>query len=181
MLLTATTDWIQATAALIAVPGAITAFVLLFKRDKARETEISSLVSMSEQLTKMLGVSENRYRDSKKPHIETVLEYEQNGNILRLKFKNTNPQTSVRSYRSNVQNEQITKFGIANSGTEQHFHIEFRNVLPKTKVLWVDYATEENLVFIQEIFIWHENGHFVHSPGPIIYEKNSPLYESPTP
>ena len=47
------TDIAQAIAAMIAIPGAIAAFVVLFKRDKAREVEISSLSTIAGQLTQM--------------------------------------------------------------------------------------------------------------------------------
>lgn len=46
----AITDWIQAVAALLAVPGAIAAFVVLFQRDKQKDEMIAALKAQSASL-----------------------------------------------------------------------------------------------------------------------------------
>ena len=44
------TDWIQAIAGLIAVPGAIAGFILLFRKDKEKETQINKLAGIVEKI-----------------------------------------------------------------------------------------------------------------------------------
>jgi hypothetical protein len=44
------TDWIQAIAGLIAVPGAIAGFILLFRKDKEKEAQINKLAGIVEKI-----------------------------------------------------------------------------------------------------------------------------------
>lgn len=44
------TDWIQAVAAIIAIPGAIAAFIVLFKRDREKEEVVKQLTEQTKHL-----------------------------------------------------------------------------------------------------------------------------------
>lgn len=171
------TDIAQAIAAMIAIPGAITAFIILLKRDKARESEIGSLSTIAGQLTQMQLESEKRYKASKKPTISISISHLQKEKKIRIDFTNTNHNTTLKSYSQNTHLEDFTILTttINQQNTTQSFWlgISYKNEPPEYVVLHMDYETEEGYTFIQDLIIWFENGQYVFSPSAIIDKVNS--------
>jgi hypothetical protein len=171
------TDIAQAIAAMIAIPGAIAAFIILFKRDKARESEIISLSTIAGQLTQMQLESEKRYKASKKPIIGISITHLPNEKKIRIDFVNTNHSTTLKSYSQNTHLEDFTILTttINQQNTTQSFWlgISYKTVPPEYVVLHMDYKTEEGYTFIQDLIIWFENGQYVFSPSAIIDKANS--------
>jgi len=170
-------DITQAIASIIAIPGAITAFIILFKKDKARESEISSLSTIAGQLTQMQQESEKRYKASKKPIIDISISHLQNEKKIRIDFTNTNHNTTLKSYSQNTHLDGFTMMTttINQQNTNQSFSIgiSYKTEPPEYLVLHMDYATEEGYAFIQDLIIWFENGQYNFSPSIIIDKINS--------
>lgn len=171
------TDIAQAIAALIAIPGATAAFIILFKRDKARESEISSLSKIAGQLSQMQLESEKRYKASKKPIIIISVNHLQNEKKIRIDFANTNHSTTLQSYSQNTHLEDFTILTttINQQNTTQSFWlgVSYKSEPPEYLVLHMDYVTEEGYTFIQDLIVWFENGQYVFSPSAIIDKVNS--------
>ncbi|KAF0200855.1 MAG: hypothetical protein FD170_3136 [Bacteroidetes bacterium] len=171
------TDIAQAIAAMIAIPGAIAAFVVLFKRDRAREAEVSSLSTIAGQLTQMQLESEKRHKASKKPIIGIAITHLQNEKKIRIDFTNTNHTTTLKSFSQNTHLEDFTILAttINQQNTTQSFWlgISYKNEPPEYVVLHMDYETEEGYTFIQDLMVWFENGQYVFSPSAIIDKVNS--------
>jgi membrane-associated protease RseP (regulator of RpoE activity) len=173
------TDIIQAIAALIAIPGAIAAFIILFIRDKSRESEIKSLSTIAAQLTEMQIETEKRYKSSKKPLIMTKLTSDLKDGKITLEFLNSNSNTSITTLKvtGDVELYNIISFGINDLNGKQSSSVilAYKDKPFEFSVLHVDYTTEEGYTFIQDILIWFENGIYKYSPSVIIDQKNSPL------
>jgi hypothetical protein len=171
------TDIAQAIAAMIAIPGAIAAFIILFKRDKERESETNSLSRIAGQLTQMQLESEKRYKASKKPIIGIFISHLPAEKKIRIDFVNTNHNTTLKSYSQNTHLEDFTISTtiINQQNTTQSFWlgISYKNEPPEYVVLHMDYETEEGYTFIQDLIIWFENGKYVFSPSAIIDKANS--------
>jgi len=170
-------DIIQAIAALVAVPGAIVAFFVLFKSDKARESEILSLSNIATQLTQMQSEAEKRYKSSKKPLIHIKLNFLKDENKIRIDFINTNQNSNLRSYTANTHLDGFTlsTTTINQQNTNQLFGIgvSYKAEPPEYLILHMDYITEEGYTFIQEISIWFDGDKFVFAPSVIIDKSNS--------
>lgn len=121
------TDIIQAIGAMIAIPGALAAFVLLFRKDKARQSEIKSLSEMAKHLSQMIELSERRQKLEKKPHWKIVYSRVKMMTTFYLTFTNTNKNTSIGSfYIKPVPDEilRLKKFDISENEGSQCFRIE---------------------------------------------------------
>lgn len=172
------TDWIQAIAAFIAIPGTVWTLIVLLKRDKARESEIQSLSQIASQLTNMLKVSEARHRDSKKPLI-SVKAVDLNPYLLiRCDFVNSNTQASITEYMCTTDAPATIKLSrttIANNDGKQSFAIEISYTGEKPDYVGIDmsYETEEGYVFNQYIPIWlYQGKEYKCSPATILDGKN---------
>ena len=166
------TDIIQAIASLIAVPGAIAAFIILFKRDKGRESEIESLSTIASRLSKMQEENDRRYRASKKPHISIGFKYEYGNSQIRLDFANINSNTTISSYeiKSNNDNLEIIRYSINESQGKQTFLIvlNLKSNTVDSAVLNLNYITGEGYTFYQDIILWRDNFNFLHSQSAIV-------------
>lgn len=171
------TDIAQAIAAMVAIPGAIAAFIILFKRDRARESEIKSLSTIAGQLTQMQLEAEKRYKASKKPIIGISITHLQNEKKIRIDFTNTNHTTTLKSFSQNTHLEDFTILTttINQQNTTQSFWlgISYKNEPPEYVVFHMDYETEEGYTFIQDLMVWFENGQYIFSPSAIIDKVNS--------
>lgn len=171
------TDIAQAIAAMIAIPGAIAAFIVLFKKDKARETEINSLSAIAGQLTQMQRESEKRYKASKKPIIGISINHLRDKKKILIEFTNTNHNTTLKSYSQNTHLEDFTimKTTINQQNTTQSFllGINYKSTPPEHIMLPMDYETEEGYTFIQDVKIWFEDNQYVFAPSAIIDKNNS--------
>jgi len=166
------TDIAQAVAALIAIPGAIAAFILLFIRDRKRESEIQSLSDISNQLTQMLEASETRYRNMKKPRISVGYTFAPFNNGIILQFKNSNSQTTVTYYEveCDIDYLNIVPVGIREEDGNQEFSIIITQDPFNVEhiELELEYQTEEGYLFSQDVVITkYDNGVFI-SPSFII-------------
>lgn len=81
----ALTDWIQAFAALIAIPGAIAGFIVLFIRDKSKQLQIDSLAILAEQqkeevklLTKQISINLELFEFEKRKRKHAIMPIIQN-------------------------------------------------------------------------------------------------------
>ncbi len=81
----ALTDWIQAFAALIAIPGAIAGFIVLFRRDKSKQIQIDSLALLAEQqteevklLTKQISINLESFEFEKRKRKHAIMPIIQN-------------------------------------------------------------------------------------------------------
>lgn len=174
------TDIIQAIASIIAIPGAIAAFVILFRKDKNRESEIKSLSEIAGQLTMMFEASENRYKSTKKPHMEIKLDHFEVLNMFTISFKNTNLQSTLNRYKYDVNEEIVdTKYSINEVQGKQTFKIDLKySNLPDFINLNIDYTTDDNYTFIQDIFIVKKAKQYGLSTSAIIDKTKSPLYSN---
>jgi len=175
------TDIVQAIAACIAVPGALAAFYVLIKKDKARESEIKSLSEIANQLTQMMEASENRYKSSKKPHLEIEVSHELDSIHFRLEFKNTNRQSTIKNYNCTVLEDiEVMKLGISEKAGLQSFtiHLQFNHSfnmsdLPAFFSLNMEYITDDNYVFLQDVYIVNKARKFDIVPFTIIEKTKS--------
>lgn len=171
------TDKIQAIAAIIAIPGAIAGFWVLFRRDRERESEIQSLATMAQKLTAMQEENEKRYRASRKPFISITIEHLQENKTIRLDFRNSNPNCTITKYKANAHLDgfNLVTMSINQNGSEQLFSvgISYKAEPPDATVLQMDYETEEGYEFIQDITVWWDRDHYVYSPGPLIDKNNA--------
>lgn len=171
------TDITQAIAALIAIPGAIAGFWVLFRRDRERELEIRSLSTIADNLVKMQEENEKRYRASRKPFISITIEHLQENKKIRLDFRNNNPNCTITKYKAKVHLDDfnLVTMTINQNGSEQLFSvgISYKVKPPDATVLQMDYETEEGYEFIQDITVWWDRDHYVYSPGPLIDKNNA--------
>lgn len=165
------TDIVQAIAASVAIPGAIAAFIVLFKRDKNKEQELKSLAEIASQLTEMLNASENRYKDFKKPHMKIKLDSDSTDEMLTVVFNNINTQTTLKEYKA-VEDKSKVKLQrqpVSNSAGKQWFCVQLtiKDPILDSTTLKMEYETEEGYFFTQTIFIWYDNGEYVILPREI--------------
>ncbi len=150
------TDVVQAIAAIIAIPGTFVSFILLIRKNKARESEIQSLSEIAGKLTRMQQDSEYRYKLSKKPIIVMRVErFEKN--TIRLTFRNTNSATMVKHFSIKSEDPSIsyTKSLINYHNGEQFFSADVNvgQMIFEKMTLGVEYVTEDNYEFFQYLFL----------------------------
>ncbi|MES2557204.1 MAG: hypothetical protein V4604_13695 [Bacteroidota bacterium] len=180
------TTYAQSCAAIISVPGIVAAFIILFVKDKTQERKIAELGNIASQLTQMLNVSENRYRNSKKPHLETRLEQDAEQNKVQIFFRNTNRATSLKEYNAIVINDDVrpSRYAIADNNGEQTFSLDLTYTdelfifAPIIEVILI-YQTDEGYIFYQEIIVASRDIHernFWHIPNSITLRENTSAY-----
>ncbi|MDD4149655.1 MAG: hypothetical protein PHE33_06465 [Bacteroidales bacterium] len=156
------TDIIQAIAAIIAIPGAITAFVILFLKDKQQESQINKLTRIVKSLNKSNAQAMMREKTSKRPfislsfqHIKTNLA----GGNVRLDIINSNPISNIVTYDANVKSLGFNNYSVltvGNSGNQQIMGVQLNysgNIPTQGGVISIDYVTEEGFEYVQEIYV----------------------------
>ncbi len=172
------TEIIQALAALVAVPGALTAFFILFKRDKTREMEITSLATIASQLTQMQLETEKRYQASKKPLINFDLFHFADTKEIRIDFVNTNHNSTLTSFshENGLKVFSAMETTINEQDSKQSFSItlSYKSERPVFFVIKMNYVTVEGYIFVQDIAIWPQGDQYDFSPSAIINKNNLP-------
>lgn len=174
------TDIVSAISAAVGVPLVLFTLYKLMKKDKERESEITSLSTIATQLTAMQAETEKRYKATKKPHITIQLDKAQQGNRIKLDFTNTNSNVTIKSFqitndKSDLVSKNVTSTSINDVGGQQKFSIILngKNEPIIWMILHLDYTTEENYVFIQDVTVWLDSGKYLLSPSVIIDKENS--------
>jgi hypothetical protein len=171
------TTYAQTWAAIIGVPGVVAAFIILFLKDKTQERKIASLSTIADRLTQMLETSEARYRSSKKPHIDISMQHNASSKSVQLFFKNSNLQSTVSKYdciiESLLDGVKNERYAVSSNKGEESFSINIKYKHPDEIIdVKMNYITEEEYVFIQDIFITLDKGVPSLKPGALVDQQN---------
>jgi hypothetical protein len=113
------TDWIQAIGIIIGFPAALWGIIKLFKKDKDRQKEISSLTSLAESQAKMIEKISEQIEIDRRTHLNSILPFfneikpfVHNNNTFRLELTNTGKRCKFKEYQwdysSNVEIDSIS-------------------------------------------------------------------------
>ncbi len=173
------TDIVSAVSAAIGIPLVIVTLFKLIKRDKERESEIESLSTIANKIADIQKENVIRYKASKKPYFEYNLNRGEEGFRLKIDFTNLNLTTTLVHY--DITNTidfgdiNLIKTTINNVGGRESFSIFLNG-----KDRWIEninlhmeYKTEEDYSFIQNITIWLDNDQYMIAPSAIINKENS--------
>ncbi len=113
------TDWIQAIATAIGIPAAIVGFYNLFKKDKNRQAEITSLASLASSQATMIEKISEQIEIDKRRHLQSILPFfndikplVHNDSTFRLELTNTGDRCKFKGfewdYSLNVEIDSIS-------------------------------------------------------------------------
>jgi hypothetical protein len=167
------TDIVSALSAAIGIPLVVGTLYKLMKKDKERESEIQSLSVIATKLTDIQRENEIRYKASKKPYFDINLQQGESGNRLKLDFTNLNLNATLINFditnSIDFGNINYTKSTINNIGGKENFFIILNGKESPIEhiILHLEYNTEENYAFIQNLIIWRDQQNYNISPSPI--------------
>ena len=140
----AITDWIQAVAALLAVPGAIAAFVVLFLRDKQKEAMIAELKKQTGHIGAQVDQLGAQVFQLKNIHeaIATGIEVLSNNAVMREKNRRNElrpylvlAKTRTRPKSDRIEYEFFNRGGTANDVEIRGFRGEPEHVLNQLRAV----------------------------------------------
>lgn len=172
-------DWTGVVQAAAAIFGTVFAVITVWKlmaRDKQREKEVESLISIASQLTSIMSHNENKFEDSKKPRFGYRHKFE--SGILTIVMTNKNPYSTIINFsidNKDAYSNLLIEKTVINSHSDGQlieFSIEAENEFPRFIILELDYQTEEKYTFIQDLTIFTIGDKPQLIPSPIINQKN---------
>ncbi len=168
------TDVAQATVAIFGLMATIIGIYVLLRRDKDKEEQIKKLGNIAEQLNLMLEDSERRYRISKKPHIQILSEYLDEG-CIGLIFVNSNTNTSIAYYDA-LDSETNEGVGFTHQSKDSNgkqklpLNIPIENA-PFAVKITMKYYTTEGFIYLQYMTVMlTEEYHVIVHPSPVSHE-----------
>jgi len=168
------TDTAQAIASLIAVPGAIAAFIILFKKDKDKKEQIRKLSNIANHLSKMVDDSERRYIISKKPLISMAGSVDNTNMEINLTCLNSNPNTTINDYHPEIKDieKPILINPVQDMDGRQRFLLNIPiEELPTNVNVTMKYHTTEGFTYKQLITLTaKQHGTVDVFPRPLTYD-----------
>lgn len=128
------TDWLQGIGTILGVPGAIAAFILLFKKDKDKENKLVMLTNMVIELsnqTKQFEYQTSLMRESNeilREQVELQTEALMSDKAYREKMK----EIEIKKNRARYKPHFIFEFGCS---TSKAINVNFKNLGERAKIL----------------------------------------------
>ncbi|QQU04241.1 hypothetical protein [Myroides odoratus] len=195
------TDMLQGIAAVISIPGAIIAFILLFKKDKDKQKQINSLVSASESLITMVTNQQNEISELKNiaeylkeislndrnkvellmlPIIDMYITSGELGYKYKIIIYNTNTNSNMKSFSVDNANcgVGVMKENLALNNGKYIFGYSFNPLkednIPLYYEFKITYITNHGIKYYQFLKVFSENydGKVGISPGIIHTEQD---------
>jgi hypothetical protein len=170
------TEFAQVIIGSVGMVAAIIGAVKLIKRDKDRESEVTSLSSIAGRLTDLISLNERAYLESKIPRltVECQIDDMTNGYFIYITNKNINGRITNYSCKDRRDYTTVLSALVSEMSGEQKFSFNITTNKEKDFTIDMTYTVDKKYIYAQEIFVFEYKDKFVTAPRPIEFKEIIP-------